>query len=78
MVQVLLAAQQYKHRTGVYPQNLPQMGGGIGQDPFSGKDLIFTRTVKGTTSARTCMTITALLQRISTPGKGDRVLAWPE
>ncbi|MHB1461471.1 MAG: hypothetical protein ACYC1M_09345 [Armatimonadota bacterium] len=51
LTQILLAAKQYKSRTGQYPESMTQVRSvglaGIPMDPFSGKDFIYKRTPKG-------------------------------
>ncbi len=51
LTQILLAANQYKARTGQYPGSMSQVRSvglvGIPMDPFSGKEFIYKRTPKG-------------------------------
>lgn len=47
LAQVLLAAQQYKKQMRVYPESLKQLGAGIPEDPFSGKELVYKLTGNG-------------------------------
>ncbi len=51
LTQILLAAKQYKARTGQYPESMAQVRSvglaGIPMDPFSGKEFGYRRTPKG-------------------------------